>query len=506
MSPLYLNLAKNSEFRADKGLGPSTVGSQENIPNPSVFVNLVYSFLGTSPSLSLFAIAVGRSMEKAGFTFPSPSDILLPVCLGNDSLFRGQRVIEEKPPRYRWVMLALLMLLSLVHGLGIAIMPALFDEIKDALDLKHAQVGIIWGAVALGTLLTSIVGGALGDRFGAKRVISIGLLAITISLVLRAILPSFGGLIVTMLLFGMAFGFVAPNQSKALGMWFGPRELGRSLGLLTVEGAAGWAIALMLGATLSSALGGWENVMLLMAAITFGGLIVWMALARERPIAAADHATQALSYREKLGRIIRVRDLWLVSLMGVFITGAIVANVGLLPETLKERGMTSSMAGSYMAISTWTVAVASVFGPGISDRIGWRKRFIWPPLLICVATVTFFGVFTGPPLIPLLVVYSLALGTALPLFRAIILENESIGPLFAGSAFGIIGTVTQIGSTVLPYAMGAVIDVTGEYWPGFVLLAVLIAIGTALAAATKETGWKAKAAALPGGPTNPSSG
>ena len=99
-------------------------------------------------------------------------------------------MVEEKP-RYRWVMLALLMSLALVHGFGAAIMPALFDEIKDELDIKHAQVGIIWGAVALGALLTAIIGGALGDRFGAKRVISIGLLFMGISLVLRAIFASF---------------------------------------------------------------------------------------------------------------------------------------------------------------------------------------------------------------------------------------------------------------------------------------------------------------------------
>jgi hypothetical protein len=45
--------------------------------------------------------------------------------------------------------------------------------------------------------------------------------------------------------------------------------------------------------------------------------------------------------------------------------------------------------------------------------------------------------------------------------------------------------------------MGAIMDV-GEYWHGFFLLAVLLAVGTAAAAGVKETGLRAKKAASPG--------
>ncbi len=394
-------------------------------------------------------------------------------------------------------MLALLMSMSLVHGLSMAIMPALFDEIKHDLGLTHSQIGLLWGAIALGGLLTSIPGGMLGDRFGIKRVIAAGLLFAAITTALRAIFPSFWGLTTSMLLFGMSLGIIMPNTGKAVGMWFSSRELGTALGLTTVQGAAGWGIALMAGASLSSALGGWQNVMWVAAAISFVAVFVWLALARERPVTAIDHATGELSAWGKLKTVSRNRDLWLVALMGMFIMGAAVANVGMLPQTLSERGMSSSMAGMYVAISTFAVAGASIIGPFLSDRVGLRKLFIWPFLLICVATVTFLGVTMGAILIILIIVYSIGLGTALPLFRALILENERIGSHLAGSAFGLIETISQCGGIWAPIAMGAIIDTTGEYWPGFLFLAVMYTAGVATALAIKETGRRARKATLP---------
>ncbi len=300
-----------------------------------------------------------------------------------------------------------------------------------------------------------------------------------------------------MLLFGMSLGFVIPNESKVIGMWFGPKELGKALGLITVEGAAGYSISLMVGAAFSSLLGGWESVMWVMAAITLGGAVVWIALARELPVTATGHPMDGLSTREKLGRVIRVRDLWLIALIGTCVGGAATANAGLLPEILEERGMSATAAGMYVSVTTWTVAAFSIIGPTFSDRFRVRKLFIWPFLLICVTTVTFFGVFTGALLIILLVVYSIGLGTAMPLFRALIIENERIGYRLAGSALGVTGTVNGMGRMLLPFAMGAIIDVTDEYWPAFLLLAVLFAVGATLATQIKETGLRAKGEALP---------
>jgi len=409
-------------------------------------------------------------------------------------------MVEEKPA-YRWPMLVLLLVVSLfVSGMGMGVMPPLFDEIKEELGLTHTQIGVIWGAAALGGLLTTLIGGTLGDRLGVKRVVGAGIIFSAIACALRAILPGFWGLSAAMLLFGMAVGFIFPNISKTVGMWFGPRELGRALGLIMVGGALGTAIALIAGAPLSSLLGGWKPVMWLTAAISAGILMLWIALARERPVAQvkADPTARGLSAREGLRRVLGVRDLWLICLMQLCVTGAVTAFLGLFPETLEDRGMSSEMAGIYAAIGAFTAMVFSVIGPYFSDKVGRRKPFIWPFLLIDVVVVTFLGVFMGAPLVIVIILSAVGIGTALPMFGALVIENERIGPLLAGSAIGLLGTVARIGSIVVPITMGAIIDATGKYWVGFLLLAMLYAVAAALGTTLKETGLRARQAAEAG--------
>ncbi|MBA7609543.1 putative sulfoacetate transporter SauU [subsurface metagenome] len=404
-------------------------------------------------------------------------------------------MVEEKAA-YRWPMLGLLLVVSLfVTGMSMGVMPPLFDEIKEELGLTHAQIGVIWGAGAFGGLLTSLIGGTLGDRLGVKRVVGAGIIFSAIACALRAVLPGFWGLTAAMLLFGMALGFIFPNISKSVGMWFGPRELGKALGLVIVGGALGTGIALIIGAPLSSLLGGWKPVMWLGAAVSAVSFFLWIALARERPVAQvkADPAAGGLSAREGLRRVLRVRDLWLICMMQLCIIGAIQAFLGLFPETLEDRGVGSG--GAYAAIAAFTVMVFTVIGPIFSDRIGLRKPFIWPFLLINVVVVTFLGVFTGVPLVIVLILTGIGTGTALPLLGALVLENEHIGPSLAGSALGLLGTVAPIGGIVVPVVMGVIIDVTGEYWIGFFFPAMLYAVAAALGSQVKETGLRAKKAA-----------
>ena len=404
-------------------------------------------------------------------------------------------MVEEKAA-YRWPMLGLLLVMSLFFAaVGFGVMPPLFDEIKEELDLTHAQVGVIWGAAALGGLMTSLVGGALGDRLGVKRVIGAGLAFSAITSALRAILPGFWGLSAAMLLGGMVGGFIYPNQAKCVGMWFGTRELGKALGLVIVGGALGTGIALIIGAPLSSLLGGWKPVMWLGAAVSAVNFFLWISLARERPVAQmkADPAARGLSAREGLRRVLRVRDLWLICVMQLCVTGAIQAFLGLFPETLEDRGVGSG--GAYAAIAAFSVMVFTIIGPIFSDRIGLRKPFVWPFLLINVVVVTFLGVFTGAPLVIVLILTGIGTGTALPLLNALVIENERIGPSFAGSAMGLLGTVMPIGSILAPIIVGAIIDVTGEYWIGFFFAAMLYAVAAVLGTAVKETGFRAKKAA-----------
>lgn len=382
-----------------------------------------------------------------------------------------------------------------LNGLNIGVMPPLLPEIAAELSLTHTQIGIIWGSWFLGMMLFSLVGGAMADRFGVKRVIAGALIFSAVFCALRGFMPGFQGLTVAMFLFGASLAFIVPNLTKGIGLWFGRTELGRANGILSISVGVGLVLGNMTGASvLSPLLGGWRPVMWLTGGIAVVLLIVWLAGARERPVEgiAAEGAGRQPGTWEGLKRVVRVKDLWLICLMEFCLVGGFLAFQGFLPTMLVEKGMTAARAGLLLGLTLMSSGVFNVVGPSLSDRLGVRKPFVWPFLLLSSAGMSLVAFFMGVPLIAVLILIAVGVGVAIPLLRTIVLEMEGIGPLHTGSAMGLIFTLNRVGAFILPVVMGVVIDVSHLFWPGFLLLGALNLVAMRLCLAIKETGLRAK--------------
>lgn len=382
-----------------------------------------------------------------------------------------------------------------LNGLNIGMVPPLLPEIAAELSLTHTQIGIIWGAWFLGMMLFSLVGGAMADRFGVKRVIAGALIFSAIFCALRGFMPDFQGLTVAMFLFGASLAFIVPNITKGIGIWFGRTELGRANGILSISVGVGLVLGNMMGAAvLSPLLGGWRPTMWLTGAIAAVLFIVWIAGARERPVEeiAGEGAARQPGIWEGLKKVVRVRDLWFVCLIEFCLVGGFLAFQGFLPTMLVEKGMTAARAGLLLGLTLMSSGVFNVVGPSLSDKLGVRKPFVWPFLLLSSVGVSLVAFFMGGPLIAVLILIAVGVGVAIPLLRTIVLEMDGIGPLHTGSAVGLIFVLNRLGAFILPVVMGVVIDFSHLFWPGFLLLGVLNLVAVRLCLAIKETGLRAK--------------
>lgn len=404
--------------------------------------------------------------------------------------------VEEKAA-YRWHMVSYLFLIGCFFGFSLGVMPPLISSIEDEMALSHAQVGMIWGAAALGLLFFSLIGGHAGDRFGVKRVTVIALPFVAAFGGLRAFCHSFSTLALVMFLLGIAGAFIVPNLAKAVGMWFGPAELGKASGIIAIGGTIGGGIGMTMAASvLEPWLGGWRNVMLLGAALSLLVWVIWALLAREREPSGvmAELARLRPRFREGMAKVFRVRDFRLLCIMELIAVGAFAAVAGQFPDILEDKGMTESMAGIYVGMATWSSLVGMFVGPYFSDRVGLRKIFIWPILFANIPIVVLLGFLMGAPLLTLILISGLLGGCAGPMLRVLILENQRIGPVLAGTAFGALATVGGIGAAVIPALMGWVMDATGQPWSGFVLLGVLGIIPAMVILPIRETGRRAREA------------
>src|SRR5690349_13513021 len=92
--------------------------------------------------------------------------------IGRQCRQKEQQFMVEQKDNYKWYILTLSILTNMfVVAIPAMGMSVLAKEISEELSLDLVQVGIVWGVGSLPAILTSLLGGAVGDKVGPKRVL-----------------------------------------------------------------------------------------------------------------------------------------------------------------------------------------------------------------------------------------------------------------------------------------------------------------------------------------------
>lgn len=152
-----------------------------------------------------------------------------------------------------------------------------------AADLKVAAADLSWTINAyllpLGALI--LLGGALGDHFGRRRLFLIGLLAFTVASVGCAAAPSVAWLLAARALQGLGAALLMPNSLALLGGGFTGEARGRAIGTWAAAGALAGALGPILGGWLVDTLG-WRTIFLVNLPIAAGAAYLTWRYVEER--------------------------------------------------------------------------------------------------------------------------------------------------------------------------------------------------------------------------------
>jgi hypothetical protein len=246
-----------------------------------------------------------------------------------------------------------------------------------------ALAGLVLTAVNLPRALLLLVGGAVGDRVGARRVLIAGDAAMTglcliLALVLLRTGPAVGILLLTGLILGTVDAFCLPASGSMSRLLVPPEQLPRALGLRQAGGQVAQLAAGPIGGVLvlSAGLSG----VLVLDAVTFA--VVLAALLRIRPLATSSNIapntaakTESLVAAARDGFRAALADPVLRTLL--LLTGAVAGLVLptfsiLVPLLARDHDWSARGAGSVVgAQALGMIAVAlAIAHRGASSRAG----------------------------------------------------------------------------------------------------------------------------------------
>jgi MFS family permease len=414
--------------------------SSNSWESPVVAAGLSPALSSRAPMPCAWAFLFGRQALVAGMVSTERSPVHTENSRSSDS-------------NHRWFVL---ILAGLTATLAIAMpamaMPVLFAEMSDDLGLSLVQIGAIWGAGSLAGLFTDLAGGAIGDRFGTRRTLAIGCLAIGVTGALRGFSTNFATLVSTVLLSGLMGAVVPMTLHKACGVWFSGKRLGLANGVV----AAGMAFGLMTGSMVSATvlspwLGGWRYVLFFYGGVAVVMMVPWV-LTRAAPSEGAPSTNDGstVSMRQALSHMVRLRNVWLLGAAILGVGGCVQGTLGYLPLYLREIGWPAAHADAALA-SFHAISLVSVFPLALlSDRLGSRKTLLVVATLMIGAGVGLLAVADGALVWVAVLLAGAVRDGYMAIFVTTVTEQDGVGAAYAGTALGLTSTLSRVGSLLAP--------------------------------------------------------
>jgi MFS family permease len=380
---------------------------------------------------------------------------------------------------YRWYVMTLA---ALTHTLTMAMptmcLPVLFKEISADLHLSLVQVGVIWGIGALPGILTSLAGGAIGDRFGARRTLIVGCLLAGLAGALRGLANSFFTFGLTAFLFGMVTPAITMSVHKTCAIWFSKQQLGLANGIASMGMALGFTAGSAVSATLLSPwLGGWRNVFVFYGAISVAMSIPWFlsrpAPGNVRPSAHASNAHPLETFRQ----IARIKTVWLLGLTILGVGSGIQGMLGYLPLYLRGLGWAEASADGALATFHAASMICVIPLALLSDRLGSRRRVLLAAALMVVLGIGLLSFASGSLVWIAVITAGFVRDGFMAIFMTMIMETDGVGPVYAGTAMGMVTTFSGLGNLIAPPLGNSLAHVAPSlpfaFWAGLAILGVL---------------------------------
>ena len=384
-----------------------------------------------------------------------------------------------------WLILVLAWAMNFIIRIGFS---ALLPPIMAELGLSYTRAGMLASAFFWAYAGMQLPAGLLGDRFGRRRVLLIGLVGGACAAVLTGVATSFAMLVFARVLTGACQGSLFSNDRAIIVAVTPPDKIGLGQGV----SFSGPGIGLTLGLLLGGVLGQWLSWRTTFWLFALGPIIAALCIVRWVP--APRTATHTAHAGARLLTVLAQPSLWILGIVGTCGIYVQFVLATWAPLFFQETGVAElGRAGAYASLQGVAAVSGLIAGGWTDDRM--RRRGLSHIVVIVVGLLALAlstGAMAGA------ITYRSPLGLAGALFAAAFfcwsiwppvyaLLGEMVSPESLGTGFGLLNSVSFLGAVIGPPVTGWVRDAAGSFSPGCLLAAVVALVGAGLTLAARPS-------------------
>ena len=333
----------------------------------------------------------------------------------------GGQTKRQHDPRWTLAASVLASSLSFVDG---SVLNVALPAIRASYQAGAAEVQWVVNAYLLPLSALLLLGGALGDRFGRRRLLVVGTLLFAIASLVCALAPSLKLLLAARGLQGIGAALLLPNSLALLNAAYDGDRRGRAVGIWAAAGAASAAVAPLIGGWLVGQVG-WPAIFYINLPLAGGAVALALGFVSE----SADPSASRTDY-----------------------AGALLATAGLGGATYSLTLWSSSGRFSAVAVGSLVVGLTLLLAFLAVERA--RREKAMMPLVLFADRC-----FTGLNLMTLLLYGAFA--AMMLLVPYVLIEAAGYSPIEAGLALLPLPIFLTLGS---PF-MGQLAERIGPHWP-----------------------------------------